>query len=87
VGASRPDVLATVLRSALGQLVLGVALGLPAAILAGRLLESTLFGVSGHDPAVLAVAIAALACAATTAALLPARRAASIDPVRALRSE
>jgi predicted permease len=87
VGASPPRVLATVLRSALGQLALGVALGLPAAIVAGRLLESTLFGVSGHDPAVLAVAIAALACAATAAAVLPARRAASIDPVKALRSE
>jgi predicted permease len=87
VGASRSKVLATVLRSALAQLSLGVAIGLPAAIVAGRLLESVLFGVSGHDPAVLAGAVAALAAAATAAALLPARRAASIDPVSALRTE
>lgn len=87
VGASRPNVLATVLRSALAQLGIGVAIGVPAAILAGRLLQASLFGVSGHDPAVLAGAVAALAGAAVVAALLPARRAASIDPVRALRSE
>jgi macrolide transport system ATP-binding/permease protein len=64
-----------------------IGIGVPAAIVAGRLLQSTLFGVSGHDPAVLAVAIAMLVCAAAAAALLPARRAASIDPVQALRSE
>jgi predicted permease len=87
VGASRPRVLATVLRSALSQLALGVAIGLPAAIVAGRLLQSVLFGVSSHDPAVLTGAVAALTSAAAAAALLPARRAASIDPVRALRSE
>jgi predicted permease len=87
VGASRPQVLGTVLRSALSQLALGVGIGLPAAIVAGRLLRSVLFGVSGHDPWVLTAAVAALVSAATVAALLPARRAASIDPVRALRAE
>jgi predicted permease len=87
VGASRPEILGSVLRSALGHLALGIAIGLPAAIVAGRLLQSTLFGVSGHDPFVLAVAIALLGMAAAVAALLPARRAASIDPVQALRLE
>ena len=87
VGASRGEVLATVLRSSLAHLAIGLAMGLPAAFAAGRLLQSVLFGVSGHDPGVLAAAVAMLVCSATVAALLPARRAASIDPVRALRSE
>ena len=87
IGASRPAVLMTVLRAALVQLGIGVALGVPAAIAAGRLLQSKLFAVSPHDPAVLGAAIGMLALSATAAALIPARRAATIDPVRALRNE
>ena len=77
----------SVLRSSLTQLLIGLAVGVPASVAAGRLLQAGLFGVSGHDPAVLVGAIAALAAETIVAALLPARRAASIDPVRALRSE
>jgi len=87
VGASRRRVLATVLRGAFVQLALGVAIGLPGALVAGRLLQTTLFGVRGHDPGVLLAALAVLALSSLVAALLPAQRAATIDPVRALRTE
>ena len=87
VGASRPRVLGTILRGALVQLAIGVAIGLPAAFVAGRLLQARLFGVSAHDPLVLTAGLTLLAASAIIAALLPARRAASMDPVRALRLE
>ena len=87
VGASRGRILATVLKGALAQLATGLAVGLPAAYAAGRLLQTTLFRVSGHDPLVLGVSVAILAVAAIVAALVPARRAATLDPARALRME
>jgi predicted permease len=87
IGASRGLVLRGVLRSALLQLAIGIAIGLPAAVVAGRLLQSNLFGVSAHDPVSLALAIASLGAAAIFAAIIPARRAAGMDPVRALRLE
>ena len=87
VGATQSQVLTTVLRSALMQVAIGVAIGIPAVFLAGRLLRSTLFGVSGHDPAILTAALAVLGVSAVVAALIPARRAATMDPVKALRVE
>ena len=87
VGASRPRVLQTVLHGALSQLAIGLAIGLPAALAAGRLLQSQLFAVSPTDPVVLFGACAVLTVAAAIAALLPARRAAALDPVKALRVE
>ena len=87
VGASRLQVLRTVLRGAVAQLAIGIALGLPAPFVAGRLLESTLFGVSGRDPVVLGAGLVILALASVLAAVIPARRAAVMDPVRALRVE
>jgi ABC-type antimicrobial peptide transport system permease subunit len=87
IGASRPRVLGTILRGAFVQLAVGVLLGLPAAFVAGRLLQSTLFGVSGRDPLVLGAGLAILIVATAAAALVPARRAATMDPVRALRVE
>ena len=87
VGASRARVLGTVLRGALVQLAMGVAVGVPAAIGAGKWLEATLFGVSGHDPGIMAAGLSILSSAAVAAALIPARRAANMDPVRALRIE
>jgi predicted permease len=87
IGASRRDVLATILRGAILQLAIGVAIGLPAAFIAGRLLQAQLFATSGRDPIVLAVALAALALSTVAAALIPAGRAAAMNPVRALRIE
>ena len=87
VGASRGRVLATVLRSALMQVAIGVVIGVPGVFLAGRLLRSALFGISEHDPGVLGAALGILLVSAIVAALIPARRAATMDPVRALRME
>ena len=87
VGASRPRVLLTILRGAVWQLAVGVLVGLPAAFFAARLLETTLYGVSTHDPLVLGSGLALLTLAVLAAALIPARRAARMDPVRALRVE
>jgi macrolide transport system ATP-binding/permease protein len=85
VGASRTRVMATILRAAAWQLAIGVALGLPAAFVSGRLLEARLFQVSAHDPLVLATGLAVLGALAIVAALLPASRAAGMDPIKALR--
>ena len=74
-----------ILRSALVQVGAGVAIGLPAAFIAGRFLQARLFGVAPYDPLVMIAGLALLACSAGIAALLPAGRAARMDPVRALR--
>jgi len=87
IGASRPRVLGIILRGALVQLAVGVTLGLPAAFVVGRLLQSKLFGVSGRDPLVLAAGLGILVVATALAAVVPARRAATMNPVRALRVE
>ena len=87
VGASRSSVLGTMLRAAFVQLAAGIVVGIPAAVVTGRVLESRLFGLSGRDPLVLGAGLAILAMATVLAALVPARRAAAVDPVRALRVE
>jgi ABC-type antimicrobial peptide transport system permease subunit len=63
-----------------------LALGIPLALLMGRAMQAQLYGVSGHHPGVLATAVVTLVLTAALAAALPARRAASIDPSRALRT-
>jgi predicted permease len=87
LGAPRGKVLWMVLRESLLLTALGAALGVPAALAATRLIENRLFGVKPNDPATIAVAAAALLAVGLIAAWIPARRAASIDPVTALRSE
>ena len=87
IGATRPRVLQTVLRGALVQLAVGVAVGLPAAFAAGRLLQAQLFGISADDPVVIVTGLTLLALSTCAAAWVPARRAASLDPVTALRQE
>ena len=87
IGATRSQVFETVLREAGVQLAAGVVLGIPAAYAAGKLLESYLYQVSGRDPWILAAAVAVLGSCAIAAALIPARRAAHLDPVQALRME
>jgi len=87
LGADRRSVVAMVLRGAFWQVGIGLGIGIPAAIGTGYLIASQLFGVSPWNPMLLAGATALLALAALIAALIPARRAASIDPIQALRSE
>jgi predicted permease len=87
IGASRKHVLTAILRSAFLQVAIGLAIGLPAVYFAGRYLQSTLFGVSGQDPLVVTAALGILVASAVIAALIPAARAATLDPVRALRVE
>jgi predicted permease len=87
LGADRRSVVAMILRGAFWQVGIGLAIGIPAAIGTGYLIASQLFGVSPWNPLLLAGATALLALAALVAALIPARRAASIDPMQALRSE
>jgi ABC-type antimicrobial peptide transport system permease subunit len=87
LGASRSSVVSLVLRGAFIQILLGLALGIPAALFAGRAVASMLYGVSGTDPLAFTGATLLLAACATVASLLPARRAASIEPMRALRNE
>jgi predicted permease len=87
LGANRTSVLRLVLRGALVQVGLGLVVGVPLALAGGRLLASQLYGVKANNPLILAVAAAVLAACALAAALIPARRAASIEPMRALRIE
>jgi ABC-type antimicrobial peptide transport system permease subunit len=87
LGATRASVLAMVLRGALWQVLIGLGLGIPAALLAGRLMASQLYGVASYDPLALAGATLVLSLCASAAAFIPARRAASIEPMQALRTE
>lgn len=87
LGANRPSVVVMVFRSALFQVVLGLALGIPAALLAGHFMASELYGVGAYDALSLAGATLVLAICAAVAVLVPAQRAASIEPMRALRIE
>ena len=87
LGADRGRVLRMVLRSALVQCGAGVAIGLPIALFASRGLATQLYGVTPRDPVVIGAAVAVLLVATIVAALIPARRAAAVDPIRALRAE
>jgi len=87
LGAARSDVYRLVLNEVAALVLAGAAVGLPVALGLGRLIESQLFGVRPHDPLLIGAAVAALALVALAAAFVPARRAAAIDPVRALRAE
>jgi predicted permease len=87
LGATRSSVVSMVLRGALWQILIGLALGIPAALYAGHLMESLLYGVVSYDPVALVGAPLALVLCAAAAAFIPARRAASIEPMQALRTE
>jgi len=87
LGADRRDVLWLVLRDALRLVLVGVALGVPAALAASRLVANQLFGISAADPGAVVVATLALLAVAAVAGYLPARRATRVDPLVALRCE
>jgi predicted permease len=87
LGAERSKVTAMIMRGAAIQAALGLAIGLPISWLCVRFVKAQLYEVRGIDSAVLLASILTLALAASMAAFLPARRAASIDPAKALRNE
>jgi predicted permease len=87
LGAQRADVALLVLRGAAFLLALGLALGLGCAWIAARVLHAWLFGVGEHDPITILTASALLVVCGLIAAYMPARRAASVDPMQALRAE
>jgi ABC-type antimicrobial peptide transport system permease subunit len=87
LGASRAQVLAMVMRESLWVLVAGLAVGIPLTLFAVRPLKSMLYQMSPLDPVSFVLAIAVMILVSGCAALIPARRAASIEPMQALRSE
>jgi predicted permease len=87
IGASPGTIAASVIASAARWTAAGVVLGIAGSIAAARAIRTMLFGVDAHDPLSLAIAVAVLAAVALAAAWAPARRAASIDPLEALRVE
>jgi len=87
LGADRRDVLWLVLSDALRLVLIGAALGIPAALAASRLVASQLFGISAADPGAIVAATLALLAVAAVACYLPARRATRVDPLVALRCE
>ncbi len=87
LGADRLNVLKLVLRGAFLQVGIGLAIGIPATILGGRAMATQLFGVKPYDPNILLLTTAVLSVAALIASVVPARRAATLDPMRALRTD
>lgn len=87
LGADRARVIQLILTGAFARVVLGLVLGLPLAIGAGKLISAELYGVAWWDPPALTVATAALVMCSFLAAIIPASRAASISPMNALRIE
>ncbi len=87
LGADRAKVMDLVLRGAFRRVLFGLLLGLPLAVGAGRLISAQLYGVSFWDPVALSLAAVSLTVCAFFAAIIPAGRAASISPIRALRME
>jgi putative ABC transport system permease protein len=87
VGATPREVLASVLHGGMALVAVGTVIGLAVALAAAGLLEKLLFGVSPRDPLVYAAVVLAVAAVSLLANAIPARRAASLDPMRALRTE
>jgi ABC-type antimicrobial peptide transport system permease subunit len=87
LGANRADVVRAMLRGPLVQTAVGLILGAPLAVVAVQAIATQLYGVEARDPFFLGGAMIALAVSAVVAAAVPAWRAASVDPTRALRAE
>ena len=87
LGAERSSVVAMILRGAIVQVLLGLAIGIPVALICVHFVKSQLYEITSANAAILTFASVTLAVAACVAGIIPARRAATIDPVQALRTE
>jgi predicted permease len=87
LGAQRGDVIRMVLREAMMLVLIGLAVGIPLALASSRALHSLLFGLNSADPISLTLVVLLLAFVAAIAGMMPARRAAKVDPMVALRYE
>jgi predicted permease len=87
LGAQRSDVVRMILRDAMTVVFVGIAVGVPAALGAGRLLQSQLHGVGASDPMAMSIALVVMASSAAIAALSPALRASRLAPLLSLRQE
>ena len=87
LGADRASVVRLILRGAAIQIGIGLLIGIPTALVAGRLLQSQLYQANGYDFRTILAACGALMLSALAASALPARRASSVEPMQALRSE
>jgi ABC-type antimicrobial peptide transport system permease subunit len=87
LGAERPRILWMVLRETLVLVFIGIVIGIPAAIVAARLVSTQLYGLTAADPLTLSAAAVVLIAVAALAGYLPARRASRVDPIVALRYE
>jgi ABC-type antimicrobial peptide transport system permease subunit len=87
LGAQRSVVVLMILRQVFVLAAVGLAIGLPTALVTSKLVESFLFGMTPNDPLALTLAVAILLAAALLAGFVPARKASRIDPMTALRNE
>jgi ABC-type antimicrobial peptide transport system permease subunit len=87
LGAARGEVLAMVLRDSMFMVAAGIGVGVPAALALMQLVRYLLYGIAPNDPASFVVAAVLMLLVAAVAAWVPARRAARVDPMQALRHE
>jgi ABC-type antimicrobial peptide transport system permease subunit len=87
LGANRSNVVVMVMRRALVLVAVGLVIGIPIALLGGRLMRTQLYEVKAYDPLTLIGAVLVLSASAALAGFIPARRAATIEPMKALRIE
>jgi ABC-type antimicrobial peptide transport system permease subunit len=87
LGADRGNIMKLVLRGAFLKILIGLAIGIPVSIGCGHLIAAQLYQVRSWDPLVLTGSVIALGFCAFFASIIPAQKAASINPVKALRAE